>query len=131
MPGASVQPLDQEVEGGAGSAASGWTPLGRSALGVRAAAGAADEGREAELRWAAGRAGGCACGRGGGREAARAASAKVGATAAGEAGSHPGDSAAGGATRLPKGRAWTPHRRRAVRPAEHPERGSLPVSFVF
>lgn len=81
--------------------------------------------------WAAGRVGGCACGRGGGREATRAAGAEVGAAAAGEAGSSPGDSAAGGATRLPKGRAWTPHRRRAVRSAEHPERGSLPASFVF
>lgn len=80
----SVQPPDQEAEGGAGSAATGWTPLGRSALGVRAAvAGAADadEGREAEPRWAGVRAsvrprrrpgGGAGCGRrgrshGGGR----------------------------------------------------------------
>ncbi|KAK7812188.1 LOW QUALITY PROTEIN: hypothetical protein U0070_014779, partial [Myodes glareolus] len=35
-----------------------WLDAPRSALGVRAAAGAADEGREAEPRWAAGRAGG-------------------------------------------------------------------------
>lgn len=96
MLGASVQPPDQEVEGGAGSAASGWTPLGRSALGVRAAAGAADEGREAEPRWAARLPVGCACGRGGGREAARAAGAEVGAAAAGEAASPPGDAASEG-----------------------------------
>lgn len=113
MPGASVQPPDQEVEGGAGSAASGWTPLGRSALGVRVAAGAADEGREAEPRWAAGLPGGCACGRGGGREAARAAGAEVGAAVAGEAASSPGDAASEG-TRVdakpstPKGARFQP-----------------------
>lgn len=68
-----------------GSAASGSTPLSRSALGVRAAAGAAEEGREVGRLWAGVR----ACGRGGGREAARAAGAEVGAAAAAGEGASP------------------------------------------
>lgn len=113
---------DQEVEGGAGSAASGWSPPRQVGAGrARGGGGAADEGREAEPRWAGRR----ACGRGGGREAARAAGAEVGATAAGEAVRPPGGLRRV-PTRLPSGRAWTPRRRRcrAVLQAEHLEKGA-------
>lgn len=116
---------DQEVEGGAGSAASGWSPPRQVGAGrARGGGGAADEGREAEPRWAGGQAGRRACGRGGGREAARAAGAEVGATAAGEAARPPGGLRRV-PTRLPSGRAWTPRRRRrAVLQAEHLEKGA-------